>query len=80
MLSIILLGVDVSWECFLPQKILQLALLWCFVLRTLLFIFDVDLEFLDGKQNSVPNVWKVILTYVPIEYGVVDSYVKGFFY
>ena len=41
-------------------------------------MFVVDLESWGGKQNPVPYMWEVILTYVPIEGGVVDSYVNGF--
>ena len=37
-----------------------------------------DLEFWDGKHNSFPYMWDVILTYVPIEIMVVDPYVYGF--
>ena len=36
-------------------------------------MFVVDLEFLDGKQNTDPDIWEIILTYVPIEGGVIDS-------
>ena len=36
-------------------------------------------EFWDGKQKSVLYKWKIILTYVPVEGGVVGSNVGGFF-
>ena len=36
------------------------------------------LEFWDDKQNYVPYVRETILTYVPIEGEVTDSYVNGF--
>ena len=40
-------------------------------LELLLFMIAVDLEFWDGKQNSVPYMWEVILNCVPFGGGVV---------
>ena len=40
-------------------------------------IFDIEL--CVGRQNSVPNMWKAMLTNVPVEGGIVDCYVNGFF-
>ena len=41
---------------------------------------DFDFEFCGGNQNfSVTNMCKIILTNVPVEGGIVYSYVNGFF-
>ena len=47
-------------------------------LGLLLFMLVVDLEFSDDKHNFVPYMCEVIITYVPIEDGVVESYINGF--
>ena len=45
----------------------------------LLFLLVLYCEFWYVKQNSVPYVWQVIVTYVPIEGGVVNYYLDGLF-
>ena len=43
----------------------------------LLFLLVVDFKLLGGEQNSIPYMWQVILTNVPVEGRIVDSYVDG---
>ena len=49
------------------------------VLGLQFFLLVLYFEFWDDKQNSVTYVWKVIITYVPIEGKVVNSCVDGSF-
>ena len=78
MFSTILLGVDVSQKMFSCTMFLDVDDTMCIVvhLRPLFFLLVLYFEFWDGKQNSVPYMWKVILTYVLIE-GEVNCYVDG---
>ena len=43
------------------------------------FLFVLDFEFWGGKQNSIPYMWLVILTSVPIVVRIVGYHVDGFF-
>ena len=67
-------------KCILLKRILVISLkikqnekLTCLYYLLFLFFFLI-FEFWDGKQNSVPYMWKIILVYVPIEDGVADCY------
>ena len=64
-------------KCFSLQYLflMQIALVSCCAVNS--FLLVLDFSFLDGKQNSLPNMWKVILTYVPMEGRVLNSYVDG---
>ena len=54
------------------SKPLKALMLWY---RGSVFSF----QFLDGKQNLVPNMWQVVFANVPVEGKAVDSDVNGFF-
>ena len=47
-------------------------------LGLLLFFLVPDFEFWSGERKSVPNMYKVILTNVPVLDGVGDSRVNKF--
>ena len=42
-----------------------------------LYLLFIDFEFWDGRQNSVPNVWEIILPNISIQGRVVHSNVHG---
>ena len=41
-------------------------------------IVIIEVKLSGVEQNSVPNMMKVMLTHIPIEYGIVDPYVYRF--
>ena len=48
-------------------------------MRLPLFLVVLDSELYGVKQNSVQNIWKLILTNVPTGSVTVDSYINGLF-
>ena len=60
-----------------PQYFLmKVALVWCCMLWTHVVLASSWLWILGGKQNSVPNMWKVILANVPFPefFYILDIY------
>ena len=69
MFSTILLGVKVSQQCYPLQCFLvQMALVCCCAVGTPVILAS-SFEFWDGKKNSVPYVWEVILTMFLLRVG-----------
>ena len=72
-----------SWVRFVTENVSSTILFFdadstSVLLCTWDSFFVIDFDFSDGKQDSVPYMWKVMFTCVPIESGLVNSSVKEF--